>query len=67
MGYYLLPCPFVSNDYTVTIITVCTLVYNNNIMYNNVVYNVSSKSSGLPGMDGPRGLAWTMDHDLGLS
>ena len=33
---YLLPCRFVCNACSITTITVCTLIHNNNIMYNNI-------------------------------
>ena len=39
---YLLPCRFVCNVCSITTITVCTLIHNNNIMYNNIDCKVSS-------------------------
>ena len=53
---YLLPCRFVCNACSITTITVCTLIHNNNIMYNNIDCKSVIDDIWLTGN------VWTMDH-----
>ena len=52
-------CHIVCKACSVTTITVCTLIHNNNIMYNNIDCKSVIDDIWLTGN------AWTMDHDLG--